>query len=51
MRLARWVFTVLRLMESSSAISALVRPRATGHEHLLFTLGERLDRLCRRLPR
>jgi hypothetical protein len=29
MRLARWVFTVLRLMQSSSAISALVRPRAT----------------------
>ena len=29
MRLARWVFVVLRLMYSSSAISALVRPRAT----------------------
>src|SRR3954452_7523462 len=29
MRLARWVLTVLRLMWSSLAISALVRPRAT----------------------
>src|SRR5215207_1918611 len=28
-RLARWDFAVLRLMWSSSAISALVRPRAT----------------------
>ena len=30
MRLARWVFTVLRLMCSSSAISALVRPAGDG---------------------
>src|SRR6185436_9191474 len=28
-RLVRWVFTVLRLMWSVSAISELVRPRAT----------------------
>jgi hypothetical protein len=30
MRLTRWVLTVLMLMWSSSAISLLVRPRATG---------------------
>ena len=41
MRLARCVLTVLRLMASSSAISALVRPRATVSEHLLLAVGER----------
>ena len=48
-RLARWVLTVLRLMWSSSAISVLVRPRATVHEDLLLAGGERFDRLRRRL--
>ena len=47
-RLARWVLTVLRLMKSSSAISALVRPAGDGHEHLFLAVGERLDGLRRR---
>jgi hypothetical protein len=42
-----WVFTVLRVMCSSSAISALVRPRATVSSFFL-AFGERLDRLGRR---
>jgi hypothetical protein len=40
MRLARWNLTVLRLMWSSSAISALVRPWATGHGDFVLPVGQ-----------
>ena len=41
MRLPRCVFTVLRLMCSSSAISTLVRPARHREQHLLLAPGQR----------